>query len=149
MNAWPIVLVPAVVAALVAVLPLAYLLVRGFEQGAGVVGDILLRERTLSLVGRSLLLAAAVTVCCLVIGVSLAWLTTRTTIPARRVWALVATVPPQHMYGFESTVLIALVGGAAFDAGRPFYPADVAAALARLPLQLPLIRSALRAARGV
>ena len=46
---------------------------------------------------------------------------------------LVATVPPQHMYGFESTVLIALLAGAAFDAGRPFYPADIAAALRRAP----------------
>ena len=46
---------------------------------------------------------------------------------------LVATVPAQHMYGFESSVLIALHGGAAFDAGRPFYPADVVAALARTP----------------
>jgi acyl-coenzyme A synthetase/AMP-(fatty) acid ligase len=34
------------------------------------------------------------------------------------------------MYGFESTVLVALLGGAAFDAGRPFYPADIATALA-------------------
>ncbi len=47
--------------------------------------------------------------------------------------ALVATVPPQHMYGFESSVLIAMHGGAAFAAGRPFYPADVAAALAAVP----------------
>jgi acyl-coenzyme A synthetase/AMP-(fatty) acid ligase len=46
---------------------------------------------------------------------------------------LVATVPPQHMYGFESTVLVALLGGAAFDVERPFYPADIAAALARAP----------------
>jgi len=46
---------------------------------------------------------------------------------------LVATVPPQHMYGFESTVLIALLGGAAFDAERPFFPADIARALARVP----------------
>ena len=46
---------------------------------------------------------------------------------------LVATVPAQHMYGFESSVLVALIGGAAFDAGRPFFPADIAAALARLP----------------
>jgi acyl-coenzyme A synthetase/AMP-(fatty) acid ligase len=46
---------------------------------------------------------------------------------------LVATVPAQHMYGFESTVLIALLGGAAFDVERPFYPADIAAALARAP----------------
>ena len=47
--------------------------------------------------------------------------------------SLVATVPPQHMYGFESSVLIALHGGAAFAAGRPFYPADVAAALESAP----------------
>lgn len=46
---------------------------------------------------------------------------------------LVATVPAQHMYGFESTVLVALLGGAAFDAGRPFFPADIAAALERAP----------------
>ena len=46
---------------------------------------------------------------------------------------LVATVPPQHMYGFESTVLVALLGGAAFDVARPFYPADIARALERAP----------------
>ena len=46
------------------------------------------------------------------------------------VW-LVATVPAQHMYGFESTVLLAMLGGAAFDNERPFYPADIARALAR------------------
>ncbi len=46
---------------------------------------------------------------------------------------LVATVPAQHMYGFESTVLIALLGGAAFDAERPFYPADIVRALERTP----------------
>jgi acyl-coenzyme A synthetase/AMP-(fatty) acid ligase len=44
---------------------------------------------------------------------------------------LVATVPSQHMYGFESTVLLSLLGGAAVDVGRPFYPADIAAALCR------------------
>ncbi len=52
---------------------------------------------------------------------------------------IVATVPAQHSYGFESTVLLALLGGAAFDAGRPFYPADVAAALARVPRPRALV----------
>ncbi len=47
--------------------------------------------------------------------------------------SLVATVPAQHMYGFESTVLVALLAGAAFETGRPFYPADIAAALAAAP----------------
>jgi acyl-coenzyme A synthetase/AMP-(fatty) acid ligase len=46
---------------------------------------------------------------------------------------IVATVPPQHMYGFESSVLMALGNGYAFAAERPFYPADVAATLARVP----------------
>jgi acyl-coenzyme A synthetase/AMP-(fatty) acid ligase len=46
---------------------------------------------------------------------------------------LLGTVPAQHMYGLESTVLMALRGGLALHAGRPFYPADVAAALAEIP----------------
>ena len=52
---------------------------------------------------------------------------------------LVATVPPQHMYGFESSVLIALHGGAVLDAERPFFPADIAAALARAPAPRVLV----------
>lgn len=52
---------------------------------------------------------------------------------------LVATVPPQHSYGFESSVLLALLGGAAFDSGRPFYPADIVAALERLPRPRALV----------
>jgi acyl-coenzyme A synthetase/AMP-(fatty) acid ligase len=47
--------------------------------------------------------------------------------------AIVATVPPQHMYGLESSVLMALANGLALCAERPFYPADIAAALAAVP----------------
>ena len=47
--------------------------------------------------------------------------------------ALVGTVPSQHMYGFESTLLLALLSGNAFCAERPFYPADIASTLDRLP----------------
>ncbi len=46
---------------------------------------------------------------------------------------IVGTVPPQHMYGLESTVLLALQGGLALHAARPFYPADIRAELAALP----------------
>jgi acyl-coenzyme A synthetase/AMP-(fatty) acid ligase len=45
---------------------------------------------------------------------------------------LVGTVPAQHMFGLESTVLLALRNGLALHAGRPFYPADVATALAQV-----------------
>jgi acyl-coenzyme A synthetase/AMP-(fatty) acid ligase len=46
---------------------------------------------------------------------------------------VVATVPPQHMYGLEFSVLLPLFGHAAIHAGRPFFAADIAAALAELP----------------
>lgn len=54
-------------------------------------------------------------------------------------WSLVATVPGQHSYGFESSVLLAMLSGAAFDAGRPYFPADIADALARLPRPRALV----------
>lgn len=47
--------------------------------------------------------------------------------------AIVGTVPAQHSYGLESTVLLSLHGNCAAWAGRPFYPADIAAALAAVP----------------
>lgn len=47
--------------------------------------------------------------------------------------AILGTVPPQHMYGFESTVLLPLLGGHALCAERPFFPADIAAHLQQLP----------------
>jgi acyl-coenzyme A synthetase/AMP-(fatty) acid ligase len=46
---------------------------------------------------------------------------------------IVATVPPQHMYGMEMSVLLPLLGGHGIHADRPFFPADVAAALASVP----------------
>ncbi len=54
---------------------------------------------------------------------------------------LVGTVPPQHMYGFESTVLLALVGGLAFSNRLPFYPADIRAALEAVPQPRVLVTS--------
>lgn len=47
--------------------------------------------------------------------------------------SVVGTVPPQHMYGFESTVLIALLSGHALSGAQPFYPADIVAALEEVP----------------
>jgi acyl-coenzyme A synthetase/AMP-(fatty) acid ligase len=52
---------------------------------------------------------------------------------------LVGTVPPQHMYGLESTVLLPLLNGLALHAGRPFYPADIRVALERIPEQRVLV----------
>jgi acyl-coenzyme A synthetase/AMP-(fatty) acid ligase len=54
-------------------------------------------------------------------------------------WTLLGTVQPQHMYGFESTVLISMQGGLALHAGRPFFPADVCAELEALPRPRALV----------
>jgi len=53
--------------------------------------------------------------------------------------AIVGTVPAQHMYGLESTVLMPLQSGAALHAGHPFYPADICTALAELPRPRALV----------
>ncbi|WP_061133665.1 AMP-binding protein [Caballeronia fortuita] len=54
---------------------------------------------------------------------------------------LVGTVPPQHMYGFESTVLLALIGGLAFSNRQPFYPVDIRAELGAVPEPRVLVSS--------
>lgn len=46
---------------------------------------------------------------------------------------IVATVPPQHMYGLELSVLLPLRSRAAIHAGQPFFPADIAHALNEVP----------------
>ncbi|HEY5810191.1 MAG TPA: AMP-binding protein [Povalibacter sp.] len=46
---------------------------------------------------------------------------------------IVATVPPQHMYGMELSILLPLISGLAVHSGRPLFPADIAQALAQVP----------------
>src|SRR5262249_40193225 len=47
--------------------------------------------------------------------------------------SLIGTVPPQHSYGLESTIMLPLQHGLVLHAERPFFPADVIAALAAAP----------------
>ncbi|MDK3023471.1 AMP-binding protein [Cupriavidus taiwanensis] len=58
-----------------------------------------------------------------------------------RAWTLAGTVPPQHMFGLEATVMLVLQGGAALVAAPAFYPADVGAALAAVPAPRALVSS--------
>jgi len=52
---------------------------------------------------------------------------------------VVATVPPQHMYGIELSILLPLLGPFAVHSARPLFPADVAAALADVPAPRVLV----------
>ena len=53
--------------------------------------------------------------------------------------SIVATVPPQHMYGLETTVMLPLVAGVAVYMERPFFPADVHEALEQCSGQRVLV----------
>ena len=52
---------------------------------------------------------------------------------------IVATVPPQHMYGLETSIMAPLASGASVHTGRPFFPEDVRAALAEAPAPRVLV----------
>jgi iron(III) transport system permease protein len=129
-----------VVVAAAALVPLGYLVVRGFEGGVADVVDIVLRERTGRLVIRSLVLAGTVTALCVAVGVGLAVLVTRTDLPGRKLWAVVAALPlavPSYVAAFA---WLALTREAASFVGLvtvltactyPYVYLPVAAALAR------------------
>jgi acyl-coenzyme A synthetase/AMP-(fatty) acid ligase len=54
-------------------------------------------------------------------------------------FAVVATVPPQHIYGVEMSVLLPLLGNVQVHSGRPFFPADIATALEQMPAPRVLV----------
>ena len=88
--AW-LVLTGLLVAA-VAVLPAAYL----FVVVAGDLGDALddaLTSSTAAILARTLALAAAVTATAIAIALPIGWLTVRTDLPGRRLWAVLCTLP--------------------------------------------------------
>jgi acyl-coenzyme A synthetase/AMP-(fatty) acid ligase len=57
--------------------------------------------------------------------------------------SLVATVPPQHMYGFETTLMLPLHAAVAIHAGASFFPGDVLAALDAVPPRRILVTTPL------
>jgi len=59
--------------------------------------------------------------------------------PAATPPSVIATVPPQHMYGTETSVLLPLLAGMTVHAARPLFPADVARALAEVPAPRVLV----------
>jgi len=54
-------------------------------------------------------------------------------LPAEATISVVATVPAQHMYGMEMSILLPLFGNFAVHTNRPFFPADIAEALSQMP----------------
>ena len=57
----------------------------------------------------------------------------RFAVSARRPGTILATVPPQHMYGLEVSIMLPLVAGIRVHGGLPFYPEDIRRALLSVP----------------
>jgi len=92
-RAPPATAVAATLVAALAVLPLAYLVLRASEVGLGTAGELVLNGRTVRLLRNSLGLAAATTATAIAIGVPVAWLTTRTDLPGRRLLTVLTALP--------------------------------------------------------
>ena len=65
-------------------------------------------------------------------------------IDASKNYAVVATVPPQHMYGLEMSILLPLIGGVSVSASRPFYPEDIQKIVDILPKPVILVTTPLQ-----
>ena len=97
---WWLVL-PATLAAVVAVLPIVYLVARTGSLARLV--EVVATPATVALTLRSVLLAATVTGLAVVIGVVAAWLVARTGVPGRRAWQVAMVLPlaiPSYISAF-------------------------------------------------
>lgn len=96
-------LIPAVLAGLASLAPLAYLIDVALDRGLASVWDELWRERTARLVARSVLLAGAVTLSSIVVAVPAAWAVSRTSLRGRSIWRVVLALPlaiPSYLAAF-------------------------------------------------
>lgn len=105
-----VVLVPALLISAALLLPPLYLGFRSFSGGLAEVAEVVLDPDTLLVLLRSVVLAAVVTTATVVIAVPIAWLTVRTDLPLKRLWAVLAALPlviPSYVGGF---VLVSALG---------------------------------------
>ncbi len=149
----PLVWVPAVAVALVMLLPAAYLVVAAAGLAPERIVGIVLDPATARLAGRTLLLAGSVTLASLLVGVPVAWLTTRSDLPARRFFALATALPlviPTYVGAFTLVAAFARGGlieewlGIVPPSPYGFWGAFVALTLFSFPYVLITVQASLR-----
>ncbi|WP_349268792.1 ABC transporter permease [Mycolicibacterium parafortuitum] len=131
-------LLPAVLVAACTLVPLVYLVERALERGWAFVVDELFQPRTAALIFRSLMLVGVVTAACVVLGVGLAVLVTRTDLRGRRVLA-VASALPLAMPSY----LLAYLWVSAFPQVAGFWGSALVLTLVSYPLVLLTTTAAL------
>ncbi|MBA3490340.1 MAG: iron ABC transporter permease [Longispora sp.] len=103
MTARPVLTTGAVFAASAASTPLVYVAIRTAEAGTERIVQEVFTVQVALLAGRSLLLAAVVTTACMILGVGTAFLVTRTDLPGRKLFGVLAALPlavPTYVAGF-------------------------------------------------
>lgn len=147
----PLVLAAGVVVGAL-LLPLAYLVIR--VVGGGRALEILGEASTWRLVWNTVLLAIGVVAASVLVGVPLAWLVTRTDLPARRVWSAAGALPlviPSYVAAFcllgffgERGLLADALGVEHLPEVKGYWGALVALTLATYPYVFLLTQAALR-----
>jgi iron(III) transport system permease protein len=135
----PALLAGSTIAVAVALIPLGYLALRAGEAGWARIAAEVFTRRTGVLAARSLGLSAVVTAACVVLGVASAFLVTRSDLPARRLFGVLAALPlaiPTYVAGFAwvSTV----------DGFQGFWAAAVVLTLCSYPYVFLPVVAALR-----
>ncbi|NLG72273.1 MAG: iron ABC transporter permease [Chloroflexi bacterium] len=82
----------ALLVCLLIVLPIVYLMMRALGAGSGLL-DVFLNPSLAATLARTAGLAAAVTFSTVLIALPLAWLTTRSDLPLRRMWTVLSVLP--------------------------------------------------------
>jgi len=106
-----LILVAGAVTSLILIVPL-YLGIRGLEAGQEA-AEALFSPRTLQILGNTLLLAVAVTGGATALAIPLAWLTTVTDLPGRRLWGVLVALPlilPSYVMAFIHVSLLSPKG---------------------------------------
>jgi iron(III) transport system permease protein len=121
-------------------LPLVFLLIEAHGVGAAEVRHLIFRRLTADLLWNTVRLTVVVTILCAVIGTAAAWCVERTSLPGRRVWAVLVVVPlaiPDFVVSFGWASLWTWVQG--------FRGAVVVMTLAVYPLVYLPVAASLRA----
>lgn len=88
----PLLRVLALAASLVLAGPAVYLVIRNFTNDADP-ANLLFSDRTIGPLRRTVLLASLVSLSTAALGTGLAWITTRTDLPGRKVWRVLLVLP--------------------------------------------------------
>jgi iron(III) transport system permease protein len=117
-----------IVITLVTLVPIGYVVSVGLQVGWGTLAPLIFRPKVGELLVNTVLLVVIATPLCVVLGVGGAWLVERTSVPGRRIWAVLLAAPlaiPAFVSGYawvSAVSSIAGLGGGLLVSTLAYYP---------------------------